>query len=109
MRTSVKTAQRTMNPSARTADTFNELQKALGALSFANTFNGCISKSAYYRSSTAYNLCAAYNAFATATASLTMTAPNQFYLAVDTEVVARKDNLLNYDLGESYSNIRLVY
>ena len=83
-----------MNPSARTADTFNELQKALGALSF-NTFNGCVAKTAYYRSSQAYNLCAAYNAFATATASLTMTAPNQFYLAVDTEVVARKDNLLS--------------
>ena len=68
-----------------------ETQKSLGALGFS-VFNGTISKNAWYKSSQAYQLCAAYNA--TAGAPI-MNSPNQFFLGVDTEVVARKDNLLS--------------
>ena len=82
--------QRTLNPSGHPADAFFETQKALGALGYS-VFNGCIQKNAWYVSSQAYNLCAAYNA----TNSSMMTAPNQFYLGIDTEVVPRKDNLLS--------------
>jgi hypothetical protein len=82
--------QRTLNPSAHPADAFMETQKALGALGFS-VFNGTISKNAWYKSSTAYQLCAAYNA----TTAGIMSNPNQFFLGVDTEVVARKDNLLS--------------
>ena len=91
MRASVKTAQRTLNPSGHPADSFMELQKALGSLSLS-TFNGGVSKQAYYTSSTQYGLCQAYN---TALGTSVMTNPNQFYLGVDVEVVARKDNLLS--------------
>jgi len=90
VRTSAKARQRTLNPSARPGDAFFETQKALGALSF-NVFNGCIGKSGWNISSTAYGLCAAFNS----TAANVLTKPNQFYLGVDTEVVARKDNLLS--------------
>jgi hypothetical protein len=62
-------------------------------LSFS-VFNGSISKLAYYISSEAYNLCAAYNPTSATSANI-LTAPNQFYLGIDTEVVARKDSLLS--------------
>jgi hypothetical protein len=83
--------QRCLAPSAHPADAFMETQKALGALGFS-VFNGTVSKNAWYKSSTAYQLCTAYNA--TAGTSI-MSSPNQFFLGVDTEVVARKDNLLS--------------
>ena len=67
-----------------------ETQKALGALGF-NVFNGCISKNAWCVSSTAYQSCAAYST----SKDTIQTTPNQFYLGIDTEVVARKDNLLS--------------
>ena len=82
--------QRTLNPSARPGDAFFETQKALGALSYS-VFNGCIGKSGWNVSSTAYGLCAAFNA----TAANLLTKPNQFYLGVDVETVARKENLLS--------------
>ncbi len=82
--------QRTINPSNRPSDTFMELQKSFGSLAYS-TFNGCIQRIAYNTSSTAYGLCAAYN---TAVGSV-VNNPNQFYLGIDTEVVARKQNLLS--------------
>jgi hypothetical protein len=83
--------QRTLNPSSHPADCFMELQKSVGALSF-NVFNGALAKNAYYTSSTAYGLCQAYNATIGTTI---MTQPNQFYLGLDVEVVARKESLLS--------------
>ena len=83
--------QRTLNPSAHPADCFMELQKALGSLSLS-TFNGAVTKQAYYTSSQQIGLCQAYN---TTLANTVMSNPNQFFLGVDTEVVARKDNLLS--------------
>lgn len=85
--------QRTLNPSGHPSDCYMELQKAFGALSYAN-FNGCINRGAYFISSAAYGLCSAYAASNTGQANL-MISPNQFYLGVDTEVVARKDSLLS--------------
>jgi hypothetical protein len=82
--------QRGLNPSGHPADCFMELQKSLGALSFS-VFNGCVNKIAYYTTSTTYGLCGAYN---TVPANL-QTYPNQFFLGIDTEVVARKDSLLS--------------
>ena len=82
--------QRTVNPSGHTADAFIELSKSFGGLG-VSVFNGCIPKIAYYRGSTAYGLLQAYN---TAIGNI-FTSPNQFYLGIDTEVVARKDNLLS--------------
>jgi hypothetical protein len=67
-----------------------ETQKALGALGFS-TFNGCIAKDAWCVSSVAYQNCRAYNA----NKDNMITSPNQFYLGIDTEVVARKENLLS--------------
>jgi hypothetical protein len=84
--------QRTSNPSDKPADSFAELQKSFGALSFS-VFNGCISKGAYYNSSTANGLMIAYTSNASYSASGTPS--NQFYYAIDTEVVARKQNLLS--------------
>jgi len=95
--------QRGLNPSGRPSDAFMSTQSSLGALGF-NVFNGCISKNAYTAAATAYGQCTAFNA----TVANIMTDPNQFFLGVDTEVISRKQNLLNF-LGESYSNIRLVY
>lgn len=83
--------QRTLNPSGHPADCFMELQKALGSLSLS-TFNGAVSKQGYYTSSTQNGLCQAYN---TTLGNTVMTNPNQFFLGVDVEVVARKDNLLS--------------
>lgn len=82
--------QRTLNPSSRPGDAFFETQKALGALQY-NVFNGCIGKAGWNVSSTAYGLCAAFNA----TAANVLTKPNQFYLGIDVETVARKENLLS--------------
>jgi hypothetical protein len=82
--------QRGLNPSGHPSDCFTELQKALGALSFS-VFNGAINKIGYYTSSQTYGLCGAYNAVA----ANIQTAPNQFFLGIDTEVVARKDSLLS--------------
>jgi hypothetical protein len=76
----------------RTMDVFMELQKSLDAL-ILSVFNGCISKQAYYRSSTASGLCQAYNS-ATAYATAVLN-PAQAFLGIDTEVVARKNNLLS--------------
>jgi len=84
--------QRTMDVCGKPGDAFMELQKALGALSLS-VFNGCINKSAYYRSSTASGLCQAYNS-STAYAFVAGN-PNQALLGIDTEVVARKNNLLS--------------
>jgi hypothetical protein len=89
--------QRTMSPSSKPADCFMELQKSFGALNLS-VFNGCMTKTGYYTSSTAYNYMAAYQASATQATPTTITIfsnPNQFYLGVDTEVVARKANLLS--------------
>jgi hypothetical protein len=86
-----------MNPSSKPADCFMELQKSFGALNLS-VFNGCMTKTGYYTSSTAYNYMAAYQASATQATPTTITIfsnPNQFYLGVDTEVVARKANLLS--------------
>ena len=82
--------QRTISPCQKPGDAFMELQKALGALSLS-VFNGAIAKNAYYRSSTAYGLCQAQ----TSAVANIVTAPNQAFLGIDTEVVARKNNLLS--------------
>lgn len=82
--------QRTLNPSLKTADTYFETQKALGALGYS-VFNGCISKGAWSVSSTAYGQCAVYNT----TVADIMTKPNQFYLGIDVETISRKNNLLS--------------
>jgi hypothetical protein len=87
--------QRTINPSGHPSDTYEETQKSLGALTFS-AFNGCISKAAYNRGSVgsstyAGSQCLVYNS----TAANIMLSPNQFYLGVDTEVVARKSSLLS--------------
>ena len=82
--------QRTLNPSAHPADSFQELQKSFGALNLS-VFNGCITKIGYYTSSLPYQLCLAYSQ----TPGNVMTVPSQFYLGIDTEVVARKQNLLS--------------
>jgi hypothetical protein len=82
--------QRTLNPAGHPADAFIELQKSLGALSLS-VFNGAVSKRGYYKSSTAYSLCLAY----TSAVGSIVTSPNQAFLGIDTEVVARKNNLLS--------------
>ena len=82
--------QRTLNPSGHTSECYLELSKSFGALNIAN-FNGCISKQAYYTSSQNYGLCAAYS---TNVANVIFN-PSQFYMGIDTEVVARKQNLLS--------------
>ena len=56
----------------------------------------------------------AYNNNAITYADAGSYVPNQFFLAVDTEVVARKEHLLNLDLEWSYSGrvlpkVGLVY
>ena len=88
--------QRTLDPSNKPADCFMELQKSFGALNVAS-FNGCINKNSYYTSSTAFAYMAAYTGVnTTAPSTVTIfTDPNQFYLGIDTEVVARKANLLS--------------
>jgi hypothetical protein len=88
--------QRTMNPSSKPADSFMELQKSFGALNCAQ-FNGCMAKIGYYTASTAYQYMPAYGAIGVANPATVAiyTNPNQFYLGVDTEVVARKANLLS--------------
>ena len=93
--------QRTIAPCPHPADSFTELQKSLGALSF-NVFNGAVSKRAYYKSSTAYGLCQAYT---TAVANI-VSSPNQAFLGIDTEVVARKNNLLS---GISCNNAPMFF
>jgi hypothetical protein len=82
--------QRSISPCQKPGDAFMELQKALGALSLS-VFNGAIAKNAYYRSSTAYGLCQAQ----TSAVANIVTAPNQAFIGIDTEVVARKNNLLS--------------
>ena len=91
-----KYPQRTMNPSGKPADCFMELQKSFGALN-CNVFNGCMEKVGYYTGSVSYQQMPAYASAVVTTASGTtiFTAPNQFYLGVDVEVVARKANLLS--------------
>jgi len=88
--------QRTMNPSAKPADCYMELQKSFGALN-TTVFNGVMAKTGFYSASTAYGYMPAYQFAAAATASgyTPIISPNQFYLGVDTEVVARKANLLS--------------
>ena len=93
--------QRTINPSNHPADAFTELQKSLGALSF-NVFNGAVSKVGYYKTSTAYGLCQAY----TSAVANIITNPNQAFLGIDTEVVARKNNLLS---GISCNNAPMFF
>jgi hypothetical protein len=82
--------QRTINPSFHPSDCYMELQKSFGALNL-NVFNGSMGKTGYYTSATAVGLCVAFN---TSVASI-LSNPNQFYLGIDTEVVARKTNLLS--------------
>lgn len=82
--------QRTLNPVNHPADTFIELQKALGALS-STVYNGCTNKGAYYTSSTAQGLMIAYNA----TVANVATAPSTFILGVNTEIVAHRGGLLS--------------
>jgi hypothetical protein len=88
--------QRGSDPSNKPADSFMELQKSFGALN-CSVFNGCMSKNGYYNGSTAYGYMQAYTAGAANTASgyQIMQLPNQFYYGIDTEVVARKANLLS--------------
>jgi hypothetical protein len=93
--------QRTIAPCPHPADSFTELQKSLGALSF-NVFNGAVSKRAYYKSSTAYGLCLAY----TSAVANIVSSPNQAFLGIDTEVVARKNNLLS---GISCNNAPMFF
>ena len=86
--------QRTLDPCNKPGDAFMELQKSFGALSLS-VFNGCITKPAYYRSSTASGICQAFNGTTpTVYNSITQNA-NQAYIGIDTEVVARKNNLLS--------------
>ena len=83
-------------PTAYNEDCFMELQKSFGALN-CNVFNGCMAKIGYYTGSTSYQQMPVYASAVPTTASGTtiFTAPNQFYLGVDVEVVARKANLLS--------------
>lgn len=83
---------RCLNPSGHPSDAFLSLQKSIGALSFS-VFNGCISRDAWMRTSTAYQQNQAYNA--TANDLTGYTSPNMHYTAVDTEIVSRKNNLLS--------------
>jgi len=82
--------QRGLNPSGHPSDCQAELFKSFGALCAAN-FNGCITKRSYNTSSANYQLCTGFN---TVIGGI-LSNPNQFYLGVDTEVVARKQNLLS--------------
>jgi hypothetical protein len=93
--------QRTINPSNHPADAFTELQKSLGALSLS-VFNGAVSKTGYYKTSTAYGLCQAY----TSAVANIIASPNQGFLGIDTEVVARKNNLLS---GISCNNAPMFF
>jgi hypothetical protein len=88
--------QRTLNISGRPADAYMELQKSFGSLNLSS-YNGCMSKNGYYTNSTGYGLMQSYTQGAITTASGfgILATPNQFYLGVDTEVVARKTNLLS--------------
>jgi hypothetical protein len=91
--------QRTLDPSGKPADAFAELQKSFGALSY-NAYNSCISKNAYYSGTYGTDtyttsLCSAYNSYSVANIAKIVTDPNQFYLGIDTEVLARKDSLLS--------------
>ena len=87
--------QRTLSPCEKPSDAFMELQKSFGALSLS-VFNGCISKASYYRSSTQSGLCQAFNSAGTKSEYANIiNNPNQAYLGIDTEVVARKNNLLS--------------
>lgn len=82
--------QRGLDPSTRTGDTFLEMQKSLGALNYA-VYNGCIGKNGYYISSAANGLCQAFST----TKANSQSAPNQFFMGIDTEIVARKQSLLS--------------
>jgi len=82
--------QRTLNPVNHPADTFIELQKALGALS-STMYNGCTNKLAYYSSSTAQGLMTAYNT----TAANVAANPSTFILGLNTEIVAHRGGLLS--------------
>jgi hypothetical protein len=93
--------QRTLDPSGKPADTFAELQKSFGALSY-NAYNSCITKAGYYVSSSCSDASGTASQFTgsltqafNATAANVAASPNQFYLGIDTEVLARKDSLLS--------------
>jgi hypothetical protein len=96
--------QRTLDPSGKPNDCFAELLKAQGSLSFT-TYNSCINKLAYLRSSTANGLNAtnqqAFTAYLDPSGNATTNDTNLIsngnlnYLAQDLEVVARKNSLLS--------------
>ena len=83
--------QRGLSCTSHNSDTFLELQKSFGALSY-HQHSGCITKNAYNASDLSYGgLQPLYNQDVTKC----ITSPNQFYLGVDVEVVARKQSLLS--------------
>lgn len=82
--------QRTINPSYHPADSFLSLQKSIGALNMVN-YNGSVSKTGYYTSSTSTGLMVAYNTLL----ANCLPNPNQFYLGFDTETVAHRGGLLS--------------
>ena len=82
--------QRTISPSYHPADSFLCLQKSIGALNMVN-YNGSISKTGYYTSSTATGLMSAYNT----TLANAISNPNQFYLGFDVETISHKGGLLS--------------
>ena len=84
--------QRTLNPINHPADCYVELQKAMGALSYA-TFNGSISKTSYYTSSTASGLMTAYST--AVSANNIYASPNQWVMGINTEIVAHRGGLLS--------------
>lgn len=86
----VQIPQRTINPTGHPADCFVELQKSLNALGMVN-YNSSISRDAYYKSSTATGLMAAYNT----TLADIETKSQQFVLGLSTEVVAHRGGLLS--------------
>jgi hypothetical protein len=63
----------------------------MGALNCVN-YNGCISKSGYYTSSLQSGL---WQPFNTVKGVNAFTNPNQFFMGVDTEILARKNSLLS--------------
>ena len=85
--------QRTLNPVNHPADTFTELQKALGAFAIVN-YNGAVSKDEYYRSSTSTGLMAAYNTTLTNVTELNSNS-SLFIMGLNCEIVAHRGGLLS--------------
>ncbi len=83
------TPQNGVDPSNKPASVFMDLQAAWGSQASVN-YNGCLFKTAYYRSSTNSGLMKAANT----TAGSILTAPSTFLLDLSTEKFSRRGYLL---------------